>query len=95
MAKVMKGTQTTKFMDIMTPTGHTSSTTASPAYLNTITHSGLKSSLMKMVEAVKEEKNKNLKKAKENTIKQIEGFTEETNKSLKVITETAFNQGSK
>ena len=95
MAKGMKGTQTTKFKDIMTPTGHTYSTTASPAYLNTITHSGLKYSLMKMVEAVKEDRNKTLKKAKENPIKQIEGFTEETNKSLKVIAETAINHGSK
>ena len=79
----------------MTSTGHTYSTTASPAYLNTTNHSALKSRIKKMVEAVKEERNKTLKNAKENTIKQIEGFTEETNKSLKVIAETAFNQGSK
>ena len=48
-----------------------------------------------MVEAFKEERNKTLKNAKENTIKQIEGFTEETNKSLKVIAETVFTPGSK
>ena len=48
-----------------------------------------------MIEAVKEERNKTLKKEKENTIRQIQDFTEETNKSLKVVAETTVNQGSK
>ena len=48
-----------------------------------------------MIEAVKEERIKCLKKEKENTIREIQDFTEETNKSLKVIAETTVNQGSK
>ena len=47
----------------------------------------LKSNLIKMIEAFKEEINKSLKEIQGNTIKQVEVFKKETNKSLKDMQE--------
>jgi hypothetical protein len=48
----------------------------------------LKSHLMKMIEASKEDINNSLKEIQENTVKQIDVFKEETNKSNKELPET-------
>ena len=69
----------------MTPSEHSYPTTACPGYSNTTKtqENDLKSNLIKMIKAFKEEINKSLKEIWENKIKQINiVFKEETNKSL-------------
>jgi predicted double-glycine peptidase len=57
----------------MTSSEHSYPTTTSPGYPNTTEaqENDLKSNLIKMIEAIKEEINKSLEKIQENTIKQV------------------------
>lgn len=78
----------------MTLSEHTCPPTASPGYPNTTQaqENDLKSNLIKMTEAFKEQMNKSLKEIQENTIKQVEVFKVETNESLKDIQENTIKQ---
>lgn len=71
----------------MIPSEHKYPIIANPGYPNTTKEQGndLKSNLVKMIEAFKEEMYKSFKEIQENTIKKkVEVFKEERNKSLKI-----------
>jgi hypothetical protein len=76
----------------MPPSESSSTTTASPGYINTTEEQdcSLKSHLRKMIEAFKENVNNSHKETQENTIKQVEALTEETNEYLKEIQENSI-----
>ena len=67
----------------MTPSEHSSPTTASPRYPYTpeALENDLKSKLIKILEAFKEETNKSLKEIQENTIKQ----NKKMNKAVQIL----------
>ena len=69
----------------MTSLEHSYPTTASPGYPSTAEaqENDLKSNLIKMIEAFKEEMNKSLKEIQENTIKQVKEMSKAV-KDLKV-----------
>ena len=77
------GTITTQFFNL-----------SNPGYPNTHVKQDneLKSHLMEMIEAFKEDIKNLLKKTQENTGKQVEAHKDETNKSLKVIQKNTIMQ---
>ena len=73
----------------LTTSEPSSSTTASPEYLNTPEKqdSDQKSHLIKVIKDLKEDISNSLKEIQENTAKQVEALKEETHKSLFKILE--------